>query len=549
MRNILAMSCVILCVVGTSLFAQDGSVSFRTLTSEETGIRPIMEKWHDAELARQGGKFGSHGWWLWGLNAFDFDGDGDLDLMPTHHGAPGGLILKSLLKETGKLTFVEATPEVAGDGRNLPGADGKPWIWDFDGDGWLDIAGWSDESKPMSLFNLGGKRFEKIPDFTFNPISHAGEVLDLNGDGYLDVRANLRGALWECLYDPKARTFAKHNRGPVSLDHVPAHVRGFFDEVKKRPNNRFFGVGYVTEHDLNGDGRTDLIAAGSGAYGGDILARYYLADAQGDLVDATKALGLPEKGTPILITDLTGDGLADVVVAVGDEAGLYVNSGKGTFALANNSLVAFLKKGGPYLLRAWPVDFDCDGDMDLVVSNPRYGAEEIHENLGGGSFRRVLAARGWDSDPIAIGDIDGDGLPDVVAQSENVVHLFWNAGGGRFEHELIAKPPALCWRSRPIAVADLNGDGRLDIVGAAIHRDGRLPQDVAAVWWLEQGLTGWVAHVIKWGSGFLGLGTFNGEKWDQLLHTTARMDRRRFISSTLATRSRSPSPSTSRGRR
>lgn len=65
-------------------------------------------------------------------------------------------------------------------------------------------------------------------------------------------------------------------------------------------------------------------------------------------------------------------------------------------------------------------------------------------------------------------------------------------------------------------MADLNGDGRVDIVGAAIHRDGQLPQDVAAVWWLEQGLTGWVAHVIKWGSGFLGLGTFNGEKWDQL---------------------------------
>ena len=54
-------------------------------------------------------------------------------------------------------------------------------------------------------------------------------------------------------------------------------------------------------------------------------------------------------------------------------------------------------------------------------------------------------------------------------------------------------------------------------MGAAIHRDGFLPKDVAAVWWLEQTPRGWVPHVIKWGSGFFGLGPFNGEKWDQIL--------------------------------
>ena len=31
---------------------------------------------------------------------------------------------------------------------------------------------------------------------------------------------------------------------------------------------------------------------------------------------------------------------------------------------------------------------------------------------------------------VQVADLDGDGLPDIVAQSENVVHLFGNAGGG-----------------------------------------------------------------------------------------------------------------------
>jgi hypothetical protein len=25
----------------------------------------------------------------------------------------------------------------------------------------------------------------------------------------------------------------------------------------------------------------------------------------------------------------------------------------------------------------------------------------------------------------------------------------------------------------------------------------------------------WEIHVIKWGDGFIGIGTYNGEKWDQ----------------------------------
>jgi len=131
----------ILCVMlaSTPAVAQEGNVSFKTVSAEETGIKAIMQRWHDAELARQGGKFGSHGWWPWGLTAFDYDSDGDVDLLPTQHGVPRGIVLKSLFHESGKLTFVDVTKELGIDGRDLPISDGKPWVWDFDGDGWLDI--------------------------------------------------------------------------------------------------------------------------------------------------------------------------------------------------------------------------------------------------------------------------------------------------------------------------------------------------------------------------------------------------------------------------
>jgi hypothetical protein len=112
--------------------------------------------------------------------------------------------------------------------------------------------------------------------------------------------------------------------------------------------------------------------------------------------------------------DLTGDGAPDILVAGGPQAGLYVNDGRGKFTVQPGDLTAFLRNRGPYLHKVSPVDLDNDGDVDLVLSNPRLGLEEIYENCGGGQFRRLVRAIGWDADPIAVADFNDDGLLDVA---------------------------------------------------------------------------------------------------------------------------------------
>jgi hypothetical protein len=62
---------------------RDGSVAFEVLAGDQTGLRETIEMWATEELEQQGGKYGSHGWWLWGLSAIDIDNDGDPDLIPT----------------------------------------------------------------------------------------------------------------------------------------------------------------------------------------------------------------------------------------------------------------------------------------------------------------------------------------------------------------------------------------------------------------------------------------------------------------------------------
>src|SRR5260221_8856387 len=76
-----------------------------TAASASAGLKDIIEKWKSNELERQGGKFDDHGWWLWGLLGFDYDNDGDIDLLAQQHGHPLSILIRNQLKETGKLTF------------------------------------------------------------------------------------------------------------------------------------------------------------------------------------------------------------------------------------------------------------------------------------------------------------------------------------------------------------------------------------------------------------------------------------------------------------
>ncbi|MGD9840942.1 MAG: FG-GAP repeat domain-containing protein [Candidatus Bipolaricaulis sp.] len=223
-------------------------------------------------------------------------------------------------------------------------------------------------------------------------------------------------------------------------------------------------------------------------------------------------------------------------------------------------------------------DVNGDGDPDFLVNCEWTGRVRVVFHPGRGlapdrPWPAVDVGRFPNAENAAFGDLDADGIVDIVVvqgiehhADPSAVRILWGRSPPDPEASLSAyawedggmlpegtglgttwtcrwqtstatgsrtsSPNRRTWftclgtpvgvvrargdRQAPRPMLDLNGDGRVDIVGAAIHRDGRLPQDVAAVWWLEQGLTGWVAHVIKWGSGFLGLGTFNGEKWDQL---------------------------------
>lgn len=186
-------------------------------------------------------------------------------------------------------------------------------------------------------------------------------------------------------------------------------------------------------------------------------------------------------------------------------------------------------------------DIDGDGDDDIALANADFDTPESEEkvlwyqNPGTGSPAQEdpwplhVIYQGDEFYPkpqIAVADLDGDGLSDLLTQTARDVYWFRKTGVDpvvTWQRIVIPKDPVAQWLSRPIRVVDIDGDGRLDLVGMLLHEEGTLPAGKAAAFWMEYSgpeprADNWTTHVIKWGSGrTMWLATFGfGEKWDQV---------------------------------
>lgn len=400
------------------------AVMFKKIDGSENGTKEILER-HTAEIKAGKAKLGSHDLWLWGLGNIDYDNDGDQDLVVSYHGPQHGMILKNMMKESGKLTFVDVTQELGIKG-SVPSADWNPVAWDFDGDGFLDMAGLFDDMSTTCLLNEGGKHFAKAP-FTIHPMNKGYGITDANGDGYVDI-VQYKRSVTQMLYDPKAKKFTKKefpNELPAGISDAS---RKEWNEFIENKENRYFAPHYFTNVDLNGDGRKDAVLSGHSGYSGPCVGRFLVAGENGSLEDQTEKLGLPLTGTPILLQDLNGDGKVDVLIAAGPQGGEYLNNGKGAFELQAGPLTEVIKRRVQYLQRVWIVDLNNDGKVDLLVSDRRMGGVYAFVNDGRGKFDQVQKASGWDADPMVCFDINDDGLLDfVVGGPKEEITVYLNA--------------------------------------------------------------------------------------------------------------------------
>jgi len=275
-----------------------------------------------------------------------------------------------------------------------------------------------------------------VPVENRNPVG--GGAADLDGNGTLDVLVMHRL--------PEELPLLLLNDGQGHLTDAPT---GHLPVLEA---GETFTAALV---DLDNDGARDVYV---GRRSHDAV---WLNDGQGVFHDAT-ATWLPEGwgGTTALASgDLTGDGRPDLIVVQSGAVRVLENVFGNALREATSELLPQPLEGVHCVLL---FDADGDGDLDLMTA----GAETLQCFLNERPRMRALAPRhNPQRQPVtglATGDLDGDGLPEVVMSRRGQPLVWRNRGNTQFVSQpgLIRAPGF----ANGIVLADVNGDHRPDVI-------------------------------------------------------------------------------------
>jgi PASTA domain/FG-GAP-like repeat len=243
-----------------------------------------------------------------------------------------------------------------------------------------------------------------------------------------------------------------------------------------------FGVdqGWRTDHhlrlltDLNGDGRADIVGfADDGVYTG-------IARADGTFTGQTPS-GVYNFGYlqgwrigthPRWVDDITGDGLPDVV-GIGD-AGVYtsVGRGDGTFEPIHFVLAAFGAAGRTATAKFFLTDTDSDHRADLVSVGDGRGVQVATGQPDGGFSQPRTVSTAYDFtrfdyNSLQVTDVTGDGRAEILAvQLGNPARVVSSVVRPDGTYTEPRSAGGLIFGDSPSLsrIVDVTGDGRADLV-------------------------------------------------------------------------------------
>lgn len=362
---------------------------------------------------------------------------------------------------------------------NLPAGDGSQVvrIADLNSDGRPDLAVNNVYGRSASLFrnltaggNITTASFQLSATLPAPFNTYYTRVADLDGDGKLDVLvANLQSNSISIFRNISAAGALDTNAFAPRVD-IP--------------------VGPIAEglavQDLDLDGRPDVIVVNQGNSTVSVLRNLSTPGMINGSSFAPK-VDFPVGSTPhdVGIVDLDGDRRPEIVTADFGGASLSILRNLTTLGggIASNSFaprVAISMPSQPRILNFG--DMDGDGRLDLVVACWSGGVVSVRRNLGTGTISPssfaapVNFAVSGNCNAVALGDLDGDGKPDIAAVTDINSHLsvFRNVSApGSFTTASLAPRFDLPSGSNPqgVCIGDLNADGLPDIVFANANSD------------------------------------------------------------------------------
>jgi len=286
-------------------------------------------------------------------------------------------------------------------------ADGVA-IADFDGDGKPDLAVLVGSNGQVYLFQNTGSAttpFSTTPVLKLNGAGGTSIVIgDFNGDGKPDIA-----------------TSAASGGIAVFKNTSVGGTISFASPVNIPMTTSTYGIATA---DFNGDGRLDFATAG-----GDpgVFAVITNTSTGGNIsFGAEHDFTVPNAPTDIAAGDLDGDGKADIVLV--DHTNYTISVARNTMTGGVVSFAApLVLPVGTSPVRARLADMDGDGKLDIITANHLDFGEvttgDVFRNTsttGSLSFAGYVtfSLAGPTNYAIDIGDMDGDGKPDIATADE-----------------------------------------------------------------------------------------------------------------------------------
>lgn len=340
-------------------------------------------------------------------------------------------------------------------------------LWgDFNNDGRVDLIFPGHGSSPLLLAQMQNHVFEnvtktsgiKTSDWEYPQQSdrHGASCADFDNDGNLDLYIS-HGAKRGKTLGIKFDELLKGN-GDFTFTDI-THSAGTLNQFGRGRSGIWF--------DYNNDGWVDLYALN---FRSDNVM--YKNNGDSTFTDVTEKTGLGFSRAHAVPADLDLDGDIDLVltwplkILRNDGAGVFVELTKSDF-----------KYKGRFAYGIALGDPDNDGDLDIFVT--RLNKKSMLLVNHNGSFSKLEDSIWTVSDDVVStgvswGDIDNDGLMDLVETRSDGYFIYHNKGDLTFSSvEVDAPTPSLMKeKSGDVALADFNNDGLLDI--AADDKKGHI---------------------------------------------------------------------------
>ena len=387
------------------------------------------------------------------ITRWDFNNDGHLDfILPSGHGHT---------EKENTYIYLNNGTDINGRSRiELPGGGSRGGvIADFNKDGKNDLA----------VVNYYDSHVPKVPawiyfgtDSGFSPYRRTelpaaeGDAIvagDFNGDSWIDLAVACQ--YWKDSKDPSVeprKSFIYWNS-----------PKGFNPENRTVLTFNNHGAHGIAAGDIDGDGHDDLVLMNTDKM-------YLLLSSKDALTNPKNAVEIAVSGKAPAIGNFNGDNYRDIAVCTKKGVLILKGLGGGRFSKDESILLPVSHAAGVVFS-----DVDKDGYDDAVVANYETPGGATWTNSyvfysNGKDFtsRKPLELPTIGAAGVSCGDLNGDGYPEIVFSNENVTnerellsYVYWNEKGTfRFEDHTQLRTEG----SMANTIGDVNGDGRPDVI-------------------------------------------------------------------------------------